>query len=120
MSMTRCGLAVWRSWCCIIRDIQRGPVVFFFDVKDEHRSYRVLIANMPSILDETKLTGMPTYPNVGKDYAHTFDVMKKLSFDIWVSSHAGQFGLHAKRKPGDGYRPEAFIDRRGYDRRSMI
>ena len=93
----------------------KGACSFLFDVKDEHRSYRVLIANMPSILSETKLTGMPTYPNVGKDYAYTFDVMKKLSFDLWLASHVSQFGLLEKRKPGDGYRPEAFIDRPGYD-----
>jgi metallo-beta-lactamase class B len=41
--------------------------------------------------------------------------MKKLSFDIWLSSHASQFGLHTKHKPGDGYNPAAFMDRNGYD-----
>jgi metallo-beta-lactamase class B len=93
----------------------KGACSFLFDVKDEHRSYRVLVANMPTILDETKLSGMPGYPNVGKDYGHTLDAMKQLSFDIWVASHANQFELFKKRKPGDGYHPEAFIDRQGYD-----
>jgi metallo-beta-lactamase class B len=41
--------------------------------------------------------------------------MKKLSFDLWLSSHASQFGLHKKNKPGDAYHPEVFMDRRGYD-----
>jgi metallo-beta-lactamase class B len=93
----------------------KGACSFLFDVKDETRSYRVLVVNMPSILDETKFPGMPSYPEVGKDYAYTFDHMKKLSFDLWLSSHASQFGLHEKRKPGDGYRPGAFADRKGYD-----
>ncbi|MDP4263935.1 MAG: subclass B3 metallo-beta-lactamase [Bacteroidota bacterium] len=93
----------------------KGACSFLFDVKDDSRSYRVLIANMPTILDPTKLSGMPTYPDVGKDYANTFAAMKKLQFDIWLSSHASQFGLHQKRKPGDAYHPEAFIDRKGYD-----
>ncbi|MES1215232.1 MAG: subclass B3 metallo-beta-lactamase [Bacteroidota bacterium] len=93
----------------------KGACSFLFDVKDEHRSYRVLIANMPSILDETKLSGMPGYPDVGKDYKYTLDAMKKLQFDIWLASHASQFDLHTKRKPGDGYNPEVFIDRKGYD-----
>jgi metallo-beta-lactamase class B len=93
----------------------KGACSFLFDVKDEHRLYRVLIANMPSILDETKLSGMPGYPDVGKDYAYTLDTMKNLSFDIWLSSHASQFGLQDKHQPGDPYRPEAFIDRQGYD-----
>ncbi|HEV7621423.1 MAG TPA: subclass B3 metallo-beta-lactamase [Flavisolibacter sp.] len=93
----------------------KGACSFLFTVKDEQRSYRVLIANMPSILDETKLSGMATYPDVAKDYGYTFDSMKSLEFDIWLSSHASQFGLHQKRKPGDGYHPEAFIDRQGFD-----
>src|SRR6478735_1492278 len=93
----------------------KGATSFLVDVKDEKRSWKVLIVNMPSILSETKLSGMPGYPNVGKDYAYTFESLKKLQFDLWVSSHASQFKMHSKRKPGDPYRPEAFEDRAGYE-----
>lgn len=93
----------------------KGACSFLFDVKDDQRSYRVLIANIPTILDGTDLKGMANYPNVGKDYAYTLDAMKKLNFDIWLASHASQFGLQTKHKPGDGYHPEAFFDRKGYD-----
>jgi metallo-beta-lactamase class B len=94
----------------------KGACSFLFDVKDDKRSYRILIANMPSILDETKLSGMPTYPNVAKDYAYTLDALKKVYFDIWLSSHASQFGLHQKHKPGDPYNPQAFMnDQKGYE-----
>ena len=93
----------------------KGSCSYLFDVKDDNRSYRMLIANMPSLLDATNLHGMPTYPDVGKDYAYTLNAMKHLQFDLWVSSHASQFGLHQKRSQDDGYRPEAFADRRGYD-----
>jgi metallo-beta-lactamase class B len=41
--------------------------------------------------------------------------MKKLSFDLWLSSHASQFGLHNKHKPGNRYNPDAFADRKGFD-----
>ena len=70
---------------------------------------------MPTILDETKLSGMPTYPNVAKDYGATFAKMKSLQFDIFLASHAAQFNLHQKHKPGDAYNPDVFIDRKGYD-----
>jgi metallo-beta-lactamase class B len=93
----------------------KGSTSFLINVKDEKRTWRVLIANIPSILTETKLTGMPDYPNVGKDYASTFESMKKVSFDLWVASHAGQFNMHSKRKPGDGYHPEAFSSRTDFD-----
>lgn len=92
-----------------------GASSFLFDVKDGKHIYRVLIANMPSILDETNLAGMPGYSEVGKDYAYTLNAMKALTFDLWVSSHASQFELHKKRKPGDAYNPKIFSDRAGYD-----
>ena len=57
----------------------KGACSFLFDVKDETRSYRVLIANMPSILDEADLAGMPTYPNIAKDYGYTLDALKKIA-----------------------------------------
>ncbi|MBS1593337.1 MAG: subclass B3 metallo-beta-lactamase [Bacteroidetes bacterium] len=90
-----------------------GACSYLTTVHDDHRSYRVLIANMPSVLDETDLAGMPAYPNVGQDYAYTLDTMRHLQFDIWLASHASQFGLQQKHK-GRRYHPAAFIDPKGY------
>lgn len=92
----------------------KGSCSFLFDVKDQQRSYRVLIANMPSIIIEN-FTGIASYPDIAEDYKYTFDTMKKISFDIWLSTHASQFGLHTKHKPGDTYNPAALADRKGYD-----
>ena len=92
----------------------KGSTSFLFDVQDENRSYRVLIANMPSVI-VPKLSAVTAYPNIIKDYAYTFDALSKLKFDIWLSSHASQFNLQAKHPPGNGYHPEAFFDRPGYD-----
>jgi len=93
----------------------KGACSFDVTVKDETRSYRVLIVNMPSILSETKFPSMATYPEVGRDYAYTLSAMPRMQFDIWLSSHASQFDLQKKHKPGDGYHPEAFFDRQTYD-----
>jgi metallo-beta-lactamase class B len=93
----------------------KGSSSFIVDVTDEKQSWRVLIVNIPSILPQTRISGMPSYPNVGEDYAYSLTSLKELKFDIWVASHAGQFRLHEKRKPGDPYRPEAFSDRHGFE-----
>jgi metallo-beta-lactamase class B len=93
----------------------KGATSFLMDAKEEKRSWKVLIVNMPSILTQTRIYGMPSYPNVGRDYKHTLESLKKIEFDLWVASHASQFGLHDKRKEGDGYRPEAFADQAGYE-----
>jgi metallo-beta-lactamase class B len=93
----------------------KGATSFLFDVKDNSSTYKVLVANMPTVLDDTKLSGMPTYPDVAKQYAYTFDLMKNLQFDLFLASHAAQFKMHSKHKPGDAYNPKVFIDRKGYD-----
>lgn len=93
----------------------KGSCSYLFTVKDEQRSYKVLIANMPTILDDAKLPSMPSYPNVGKDFAYTLNSLKHLKFDIWLAAHASQFNLHEKHQPGDDYNPKAFMDRKPYD-----
>lgn len=93
----------------------KGSCSYIFTVEDEYRSWKVLIANMPTIVTDQPFNAIARYPDVAKDYAYTLAAMKNLSFDIWVASHAGQFDLHKKHKPGDTYYPSAFIDREGYD-----
>lgn len=94
----------------------KGSCSFLFDVKDEARTYRILIANLPTVLDDTPFSGMPTYLHAEKDYAYTLNAMKNLQFDLWLAAHASQFDLEKKRKQDDGYHPEAFADRAGYDK----
>jgi len=93
----------------------KGSCSFLFDVRDKRRTYKVLIANMPSIVTEKKFSEISDYPDIAKDYAYTLDTMKKLSFDIWLASHASQFKLHNKRKPGDRYNPVVFMDKNEYN-----
>jgi metallo-beta-lactamase class B len=93
----------------------KGSSSYLMDVADEKKSWRVLIVNIPTILPQTRLSGMPAYPNVGQDYSYTLKTLQTLQFDLWVASHASQFQMHDKRKPGDQYKPEAFADRPGYE-----
>lgn len=93
----------------------KGSSSFLFTVNDEQRSYKVLIANMPSIVTDKPFEAISDYPEIKIDYAYTLKAMKDISFDIWLASHASQFNLHSKHKPGDAYNPSAFADRAGYD-----
>jgi metallo-beta-lactamase class B len=93
----------------------KGSCSFLFTVHDEHNSYRVLIANMPTIIVDKPFADVTGYPTIAKDYAYTFQAMKNIRFDIWLAPHAGQFNLHEKHRPGDKYDPSAFEDQKGYD-----
>jgi metallo-beta-lactamase class B len=93
----------------------KGSCSYLVTVKDEKKTYTVLIANIPTILGGTKLSGMPGYPDIGKDFGYTMEAMKNVQFDLWVASHTSQFDMHKKRKKGDAYNPEAFAGRSDYD-----
>lgn len=93
----------------------KGSCSYLLNVKDNKKTYRVLIANMPTIVTEKPFAGITVYRDIASDYAYTLTAMKKLSFDLWLSSHASQFNLHDKHRPGDAYNPAVFIDRKGYD-----
>lgn len=92
----------------------KGSCSFIFETKDNKRSYKVLIANMPTIIIDKKFSEVAAYPSIEKDYQYTLQQMRKLNFDIWVASHASQFDLHEKRKPKDPYNPGAFMNKKEY------
>lgn len=92
----------------------KGSCSYLFAVKDSLRSYNVLIANMPTIITDRRFADIATYPNIAKDYANTLNAMKRINFDIWVASHASQFNLHDKYKPGNAYNPMLFADKDVY------
>jgi metallo-beta-lactamase class B len=92
----------------------KGSASYAIPVTDSGRTYRVLIANMGTINPGVRLLGEPDYPRIADDYAKTFEKQKALTCDIFLSSHASQYGLHRKYKPGDAYDPARFVDPDGY------
>jgi metallo-beta-lactamase class B len=93
----------------------KGSCSFLFTVKDDDSAYKVLIANLPTIVTDSAFDHIPAYPGIAADYAYTLNAMKNIQFDIWLASHASQFDMHDKHRPGDAYNPAAFKDRAGYD-----
>ncbi|MFC0513620.1 subclass B3 metallo-beta-lactamase [Mucilaginibacter angelicae] len=92
----------------------KGSCSYLFDIKDNTRNYRVLIANMPTIVTDKKFSNIPSYPGIAEDYAYTLKAMKNLTFDIWLASHGAQFDLINKHKPGSPYDPAVFADKKNY------
>ena len=92
----------------------RGATSFTTTVVENGKTYRVGIVNMGSINPGVRLVTRPSYPGIADDYAKTFLAQKDLRLDIFLASHASQFGLHEKHAPGDAYNPERFIDPQGY------
>jgi len=92
----------------------KGATSFTLTVREAGRDYGVVIANMGSINPGVTVGGMPNYPAIGDDYARTFAAQKALTVDVFLASHASQFGMHDKYQPGDPYDPDRFVDPAGY------
>jgi metallo-beta-lactamase class B len=92
----------------------KGATSFTLTVRENGRDYRVAIVNMGSINPGVTVSGMPKYPTIADDYARTFAAQKALPIDVFLASHAAQFGMHEKYKPGDAYDPNRFVDPAGY------
>jgi metallo-beta-lactamase class B len=92
----------------------KGATSFTLDVREGGKTYKVVIANMGSINPGVKVNGMPKYPGIAQDYARTFHDQKEMKIDIFLASHASQFRLHEKYKPGDPYNPDRFVDPKGF------
>jgi len=94
----------------------KGSTSYAMDVSDGGKTYHVLIANLGNINDGTVLLHNPKYPKIVEDFTRTFQSQEQLKCDIFLTSHAGQFGLHSKWHPGDPYDPNRFVDPEGYQR----
>lgn len=92
----------------------KGSCSYMLTVRDGATSYKVLIANMPTIINDRPFDEITDYPAIEKEFGSTIQKMKALDFDLWVASHASQFNLHEKRKPGDAYNPKIFADKKAY------
>jgi metallo-beta-lactamase class B len=92
----------------------KGATSFTTEVRENGKTYRVAIANMGSINPGVTVTGMATYPGIQQDYARTFASQRAMTVDVFLASHASQFRLHEKYKPGDPYNPDRFVDPKGF------
>jgi metallo-beta-lactamase class B len=94
----------------------RGSVTYSLDILEDGRTYHVLIANLGTINPGTVLVKNPKYPLIADDYASTFRIQKELPCDVFLASHASQYGLPRKYRPGRPYSPDTFVDPDGYRR----
>ena len=90
-----------------------GSTSYSLQIKENGKTYNVLIANMGTINPGKKLISNPTYEGVAKDFNKTYSSQKNMDVDIWVAAHGSQYGLHDKYKHGKPYSPETFVDPNG-------
>jgi metallo-beta-lactamase class B len=92
-----------------------GCTTWTLDVEDGGQTRQVVIVGSMSINPGTHLAGKPSYPGIAEDYAQTFRVLKGLSGEVFLASHASLYGAEEKaRRLRAGAAPNPFIDLVGY------
>jgi metallo-beta-lactamase class B len=96
----------------------KGCTTWTFDAHDRGRTLHVVDLCGLAILENTRVRGMPGYPDIAKDYERTFETLKKLPVDIFIGAHASYYGgmekaAKAKANPAA---PNPFIDPEGFRR----
>ena len=92
----------------------KGTTTWTLDETEGGRTLHVVIVGSPNVNPGYKLVGNRTYPQIASDYRHEFEVLNKLTCDVFLGAHGGYFDLLAKYdrfKKGD---KNAFIDPEGY------
>jgi len=94
----------------------RGCTSWSFPVRDGERELRVVSACSLTLLPGMSLVEPESYPGIRADFERTFGVLRSLPVDIWVTSHAKEFGRYRKFLERDKAQTPAdpFIDREGY------
>ena len=93
-----------------------GCTTWTFDTTDRGRTLHVVDLGGLSILDKTRVSGMPAYPGITKDYERTFATLKALPVDIFIGAHASYYGgiEKAAKAKTDPAGPNPFVDPAGF------
>lgn len=92
-----------------------GCTTWTMKVKEGDRTRDVVFVCSATILPGVSLTNNPKYPNVAKDYARTFRVLKSLPCDVFLAAHASFYdGLAKAEALRKGAQENPFIDPKGY------
>jgi metallo-beta-lactamase class B len=74
----------------------RGCTTWTMTAMDNGKPRRVVIIGSPNVNEGFKLVNNTEYPEISKDYARTFKVLKALPCDIFLGAHGSYYGMEKK------------------------
>jgi metallo-beta-lactamase class B len=91
----------------------KGTTTWTIDELEGGKTLHVVIVGSPNVNPGYKLVGNKEYPQIARDYAHGFEVLKSLPCDIFLGAHGGYFGLKEKYQRWKAGDRGAFVDPAG-------
>ncbi|MGE5246043.1 MAG: subclass B3 metallo-beta-lactamase [Betaproteobacteria bacterium] len=94
----------------------KGCTTWTFTARDRGKDLRVVVVGGTTINPGVRVSGMPTYPTIGRDYAHTFGLLAALPCDIFLGAHRVYYdgASKAEKLRANPKGPNPFVDPDGY------
>ncbi|HYU32088.1 MAG TPA: subclass B3 metallo-beta-lactamase [Thermoanaerobaculia bacterium] len=93
----------------------KGCTTWTMKAKDGNRTLDVVFAGSLTVFPGVTLAVNPRYPGIAGDFAHSFQLLKGLPCDVFLSSHGSFFDLTEKaERLRKGETPNPFVDPQGY------
>jgi metallo-beta-lactamase class B len=95
----------------------KGTTSWTMVVREGGQEHRVVFAGSTSINPGVQVRNNPKYPEMFADFEKTFATLRALPVDVFLTQHAGAYGLADKAaRLRSGATPNPFIDPDGYKR----
>jgi metallo-beta-lactamase class B len=92
----------------------KGCTTWTLKVRENGKTYDVVIVGSPNVNTGYKLVGNTAYPDIAQDFETTFRVLKALPCDVFLGAHGGYFDMEAKFARITAGGPNPFVDPEGY------
>jgi metallo-beta-lactamase class B len=93
----------------------RGCTTWTWRVADGGKTYDVVVVGSPNVNPGYRLADNKDYPEIARDFAKTFEVLKSLPCDIFLGAHGNYYGMIGKyERTKNGAATNPFIDPKGY------
>jgi metallo-beta-lactamase class B len=92
----------------------KGCTTWTMKVREDNKSYNVVIVGSPNVNPGYKLVGNTAYPSIAQDYELTFRTLNALPCDVFLGAHGSYFGMEAKFARMKAGGPNPFVDPAGY------
>jgi metallo-beta-lactamase class B len=92
----------------------KGCTTWTLKVRENNKTYNVVIVGSPNVNTGYKLVGNTAYPDIAQDFETTFRVLKALPCDVFLGAHGGYFDMEEKFAQMTAGGPNPFVDPKGY------
>lgn len=92
----------------------RGCTTWTWQAEENGKKYDVVVIGSPNVNPGFELVGNKNYPEIAKDFARTFQVLKSLPCDVFLGAHGGYYGMVERYELLKKGEANPFVNPNGY------